>query len=85
MLRQAQLRGSMGRVGACADNAAMESFFSLLQKNVLNRQRWQTREQLRPAIVVWIERPTTRRRRQDALGRLTPIAFETLAQTAHAA
>ena len=33
------LRGSMGRVGACADNAAMESFFSLLQKNVLDRQR----------------------------------------------
>ena len=32
------LRGSMGRVGAAGDNAAMESFFSLLQKNVLNRQ-----------------------------------------------
>ena len=58
-LRQAQLRGSMGRVGACADKAAMESFFSLLQKNVLNRQRWQTRDELRLALVVWIERPTT--------------------------
>jgi putative transposase len=84
-LRSAQLRGSMGRVGACADNAAMESFFSLLQKNVLNRQRWQTREQLRLAIVVWIEKSYHRRRRQDGLGRLTPIEFETLAQTAHAA
>lgn len=33
--------GSMGRVGAAGDNAAMESFFSLLQKNVLilNRHR----------------------------------------------
>jgi putative transposase len=84
-LRTAQLRGSMGRVGACADNAAMESFFSLLQKNVLNRRRWQTREELRLAIVVWIERTYHRRRRQDALGRLTPIEFETLQQTAHAA
>lgn len=28
--------GSMGRVGAASDNAAMESFFSLLQKNVLD-------------------------------------------------
>ena len=84
-LRQAQLRGSMGRVGACADNAAMESFFSLLQKNVLNRQRWATREQLRLAIVVWIEKTYHRRRRQDALGRLTPIEFETLARAAHAA
>jgi putative transposase len=84
-LRDAQLRGSMGRVGACADNAAMESFFSLLQKNVLDRQRWPTREQLRLAIVVWIEKTYHRRRRQDALGRLTPIEFETLTQAAHAA
>ena len=84
-LRDAQLRGSMGRVGACADNAAMESFFSLLQKNVLNRQRWTSREQLRLAIVIWIERTYHRRRRQDALGRMTPIEFETLTQTAHAA
>ena len=77
--------GSMGRVGACADNAAMESFFSLLQKNVLNRRRWTTRDQLRLAIVTWIERTYHRRRRQDALGRLTPIEFETLLNTAHAA
>jgi putative transposase len=75
----------MGRVGACADNAAMESFFSLLQKNVLDRQRWQTREVLRLAIVVWIEKTYHRRRRQDGLCRLTPVEFETLAQTAHAA
>ena len=84
-LREAGLHGSMGRVGACADNAAMESFFSLLQKNVLNRRRWQTRDELRLAIVVWIEKTYHRRRRQDALGRLTPIEFETLHQTAHAA
>lgn len=70
------LVGSMGRVGAAGDNAAMESFFSLLQKNVLNRQTWATREQLRIAIVTWIERTYNRRRRQRALGRLTPIEFE---------
>jgi putative transposase len=55
MLKNNQLRGSMGRVGACGDNAAMESFFALLQKNVLNQQRWRTREQLRLAIVHWTE------------------------------
>jgi putative transposase len=84
-LRAADLTGSMGRVGACADNAAMESFFSLLQKNVLDRRRWTSREQLRLAIVTWIERTYHRRRRQDRLGRLTPIEFETLQQAAHAA
>jgi putative transposase len=84
-LRTHQLRGSMGRVGACADNAAMESFFSLLQKNVLNRRRWTTRQQLRLAIITWIENTYHRRRRQNTLGRLTPIEFEILQQAAHAA
>ena len=84
-LRDAGLNGSMGRVGACADNAAMESFFSLLQKNVLNRKHWPTREELRLAIVTWIEKTYHRRRRQDRLGRLTPIEYETLLQAAHAA
>ena len=84
-LRTHQLRGSMGRVGACADNAAMESFFSLLQKNVLNRRRWRTRQQLRLAIITWIENTYHRRRRQHTLGRLTPVEFEILQQAAHAA
>ena len=70
--------GSMGRVGSAGDNAAMECFFSLLQKNVLDRQRWETREELRIAIVTWIERTYHRRRRQAALGRLTPVEFETI-------
>jgi transposase InsO family protein len=78
ILRHHGLAGSMGRVGAAGDNAAMESFFSLLQKNVLDRQRWVTREELRIAIVTWIERTYHRRRRQRALGRLTPVEFEIL-------
>lgn len=68
----------MGRVGAAGDNAAIESFFSLLQKNVLNRKTWATRDELRSAIVTWIERTYHRRRRQVRLGRLTPIEYETI-------
>jgi len=77
-LTRHNLVGSMGRVASCGDNAAMESFFSLLQKNVLNRRSWATREELRIAIVTWIERTYHRRRRQARLGRLTPIEFETI-------
>jgi transposase InsO family protein/transposase-like protein len=73
--------GSMGRVGAAGDNAAMESFFSLLQKNVLDRHPWATREELRIAIVRWIERTYHRRRRQAALGRLTPVEYELIMTT----
>ena len=79
------LIGSMGRVGACGDNAAMESFFALLQKNVLDRQRWATRRELRLAIITWIERSYQRRRRQRRLGRLTPVEYETLNPAATAA
>lgn len=75
----------MGRVGACGDNAAMESFFALLQKNVLNKKRRSTRQALRLEIVTWIEQTYHRRRRQRGLGRLTPIEFEMIEPAAHAA
>ena len=55
----------------------MESFWSLLQTNVLNQQWWARRQELRLAIVVWIERKYHRQRAQDSLDGLTPIEFET--------
>lgn len=59
-----------------------QSFFSLLQKNVLDRQRWLTRQDLRLAITTWMERTYHRRRRQRRLGKLTPIEYETINRTA---
>ena len=79
------LTGSMGRVGAAGDNAAMEAFFALLQKNVLNQRTWRTRNELRLAIVTWIERTYHRRRRQRALGKSTPVEVETIYTAADAA
>jgi putative transposase len=76
-LKANQLTGSMGRVASAADNAAMESFYALLQKNVLNRrQRWRTRDELAYEIITWIEHTYNRRRRQRALGKLSPVEFE---------
>lgn len=80
-LKHYKMVGSMGRVGACGDNAMIESFFSLLQKNVLDRQRWRTRAELTSRIVNWIERTYHRRRRQPRLGYLTPIEFELVYKT----
>ena len=76
VLKANELTGSMGRVSSAGDNAAMESFYSLLQKNVLDRKRWRTRSELAYEIVVWIEHTYNRRRRQRALGKLTPVEFE---------
>jgi len=85
LLKNNGLSGSMGRAYGAGDNASMESFFALLQKNVLNTRRWATREELRLAIVVWIETKYNRRRRQRRLGRLTPVEFEMIYTAANAA
>lgn len=54
----------------------MESFFAVLQKNVLDQCRWESRAQLRTAIVHWVERTYHRERRQRRLGKLTPVEYE---------
>lgn len=46
----------MRQMGAAGDNAAMESSFALLQKNVPARPGWALREGLRARIITWIER-----------------------------
>jgi transposase InsO family protein len=76
VLKSAGLTGSMGRVASAGDNATMESFFSLLQKNVLDQRRWRTRDELASEIIHWIEHTYNRRRRQRALARLTPVEYE---------
>ena len=79
------LLGSMGRLGACADNAAMESFFALLQKNVLDRQRWRTRAELRLAHRHLDRADLPPQASATQAGTLTPIEFETINRTAAAA
>ena len=77
VLKAAGLQGSMGRVASAGDNAAMESFWALLQRNVLNsRRQWTSRDELHYAIVHWIEHTYNRRRRQRRLGKLTPVEYE---------
>ncbi len=76
VLKAAGLQGSMGRVASAGDNAAMESFWALLQRNVLNSRQWATRDELHYAIAYWIEHTYNRRRRQRRLGKLTPVEYE---------
>jgi len=56
----------------------------LLQKNVLDTRRCETRDELRLAIVTWIETKYNRRRRQRGLGKLAPVEFETIHAAAEA-
>lgn len=68
----------MGRVGLAYDNAIMESFFSTLQRELLDRRRWQTRKELASAIFEWIEACYNLRRRHTALAYLSPVDYERL-------
>ena len=70
---------SMGSIGDCFDNAVIESFWSRMQVELLDRQRWNTRVELANAIFEYIEVFYNRQRRHSALGMLSPIEFETAA------
>lgn len=66
------MRGSMGRVGQCWDNALAESFFSSLKNELVNRSVFATRDQARRAIVDYIEVFYNRTRIHSSLGYKTP-------------
>ena len=72
---------SMGSVGDCFDNAVIESFWSRMQVELLNRKRWYTRVELATAIFEYLEIFHNRQRRHSALGMLTPTDFETRYRT----
>lgn len=58
-LEEAGLVGSMGSAGDAVDNAVVESFYGALETELLGRQRWSTRQELKTAIVPYIEGFTT--------------------------
>jgi putative transposase len=77
-LRAAGLLGSMGRVGSAYDNAMMESFFSTLQRELLDRRSWATRKELATAIFEWIEAWYNPHRRHSRIGYHSPVQYERL-------
>jgi transposase InsO family protein len=76
---------SMGSVGDCYDNAMMESFWSRVQVELLDRKRWRTRIELASAIFEYLEIFHNRQRRHSSLSMLTPLEFEARHQPTTAA
>ncbi len=75
-LRAAGVLGSMGSIGDAYDNAMAESFFSTLQRELLDEHRWESRRQLALAVFEWIEAWYNPRRRHSSIGDLSPIDYE---------
>jgi transposase InsO family protein len=67
---------SMSRKGNCWDNAVAESFFATLKTELVHRQRWTTRLELRAAVFEYIEVFYNRRRLHSAVGYKTPAQAE---------
>jgi len=70
------LVASMSRKGDCWDNAVAESFFATLERELIVRSDWRTRDEARRALFRYIETWYNRARRHSTLGYLSPAAYE---------
>jgi len=68
---------SMSRKGNCYDNAAMESFFSILKSEILPQNgQFNSRKEAMAEIFKYIETEYNRTRIHSSLGYLSPVDFE---------
>lgn len=74
--RAAGIAQSMGSRGDCYDNAVAESFFATLKKELVHRQSWPTKHELRLELFDYIEAFYNTRRRHSTIGGLSPLQFE---------
>ncbi len=75
-IRSAGLMPSFGSVGDAFDNAMMESFWSSMQNELLNRKKWKTRLELTNAMFDYIEIFYNRQRRHSSIDYVSPVEFE---------
>jgi putative transposase len=75
-LKEAGIDVSMGAKGSPHDNAVIESFFSTLKRELVDRYSWPTKADARAAIFEWIEVFYNRQRLHTTLGNYAPEEFE---------
>ena len=67
-----KIRQSMGRTGVCWDNAAAESFFATLKRELIFRYEWNDPKVLHQDLYWWIESWYNNQRVHMSLGLRTP-------------
>ena len=75
-LAEERITCSMSRRGNCWDNAAMESFFASLKKELVHDEDYATREEATRSIFEYIEVFYNRVRQHSSLGYVAPAEYE---------
>jgi len=76
MVKKYGLICSMSRKGNCWDNAVAESFFHSIKTELINTERYATREIAKQSIFQYIEVYYNRVRRHSFIGSIAPAVFE---------
>lgn len=76
ILWAAGVKQSMSSVGACLDNAVVESFFKTLKTEHVYHETFATRAAARLSVFAWIEATYNRSRLHSTLGYRTPVDYE---------
>lgn len=82
-LEQYGMVSSMSRKGNCYDNACIESFHSLLKRELVYLTRFKTRKQANQSIFEYIEFFYNRKRIHSTIGYVAPIEYERMYYEQH--
>lgn len=69
------MKASMSRKGNCFDNACMESFYSIIKKELIYCKKFKTVQQAYDEIYQYIEFFYNRKRIHGSIGYLTPVQY----------
>lgn len=69
------MRASMSRKGNCYDNACIESFHSILKKEMVYCTKFKTKQQAYEELYAYIEFFYNRKRIHGSIGYLSPVQF----------
>lgn len=80
-LKEYNMKGSMSRKGNCYDNACIESFHSVIKKELIYLEKFETREQARKRIFEYITCFYNGKRIHSSIGYHTPNQYERMCRT----
>ena len=75
MLNELKIEPSMSAPGCPYDNAAMESFFASLKKELVHHRTYADIDEVKEDLFKYIELFYNRKRLHSSLGYLTPVAY----------